>query len=182
VSYVSFVPRSGRVLVHPVLKGTYERRVQAAGPQALRDLLIQRTKDLQRTVDYLVTRDDIDPHALAYFGLSLGAVVGPISTAVEDRFAASILVSGNLRDLPGTPEVSPLNFVPRVRVPTLMINGRQDFMAPYETSQVPLFEMLGTPEADKALRTFDTGHVPDNRDVIRESNAWLDRYLGPVRN
>lgn len=182
VNYVAFVPRSGRVLVHPVLKGTYERRVQASGPQALRDLLIQRTKDLQRTVDYLLTRDDIDPGALAYFGLSMGATLGPISTAVEDRFAASILVGGGLRDLPATPEASPLNFVPRVRVPTLMINGRHDFMLPYETVQKALFELLGTPEPDKALRAFDTGHVPDNRDVIRESNDWLDRYLGPVRN
>jgi predicted esterase len=182
VQYVSFVPRSGRVLVHPVLKGTYERRVQSSGPQAFRDLLIQRTKDLQRTVDYLLTRDDIEPGALAYFGLSLGATLGPISTAVEDRFAASILVAGGLRDLPRTPEVSPLNFVPRVRVPTLMINGRQDFVAPYEASQVPLFDMLGTPAADKAHKVFETGHVPDNRDVIRESIDWLDRYLGPVRH
>jgi eukaryotic-like serine/threonine-protein kinase len=123
-----------------VLKGTYERRMQVSGPQALRDLLIQRTKDLQRTVDYLVTRDDIDPDALAYFGLSMGATLGPISTAVEDRFAASILVAGGLRELPGTPEVSPLNFAPRVRVPTLMINGKHDFMIPYETRQRPLFE------------------------------------------
>jgi hypothetical protein len=28
---------------------------------------------------------------------------------------------------------------------------------------------------------FETGHVPGNRDVIWESNLWLDRYLGPVR-
>lgn len=181
VNYVSFVPRSGRVLVHPVLKGTYERRAQPAGPQAVRDILIQRTKDVRRTVDYLLTRDDIDPDALAYFGLSMGATLGPISTAVEDRFAASILVAASLRELPDTPEVSPLNFVPRVRVPTLMINGRQDFMAPLETAQLPLFELLGTPAEDKAHKVFETGHVPDNRDVIRESIDWLDRYLGPVR-
>ena len=31
------------------------------------------------------------------------------------------------------------------------------------------------------LRVFEIGHVPDTRDIIRESNAWLDRYLGPVR-
>lgn len=181
INFVSFVPRSGRVLVHPVLKGTYERRVQASGPQAIRDLVIQRTKDLQRTVDYLVTREDIDPDRLAYFGFSLGAGVGPISTAVENRFAASILVAGGLRDRPDTPEVSPLNFAPRVRVPTLMINGLHDFIFPYETAQKPLFELLGTPAPDKEMRTFEAGHAMNNHDIIRESNEWLDRYLGPVR-
>jgi eukaryotic-like serine/threonine-protein kinase len=182
INFVSFVPRSGRVLVHPVLKGTYERRIQAAGPQAIRDLIIQRTKDLQRTVDYLVTREDIDPDRLAYFGFSLGATIGPISTAVEDRFAASILVAGGLSQRPDTPEASPLNFAPRVRVPTLMINGLHDFMSPYETRQKPLFELLGTPAPDKEMRTFDGGHAINNHDIIRESNDWLDRYLGPVRN
>jgi len=69
----------------------------------------------------------------------------------------------------------------RVRVPTLFINGRHDFMVPYETRQLPLFHLLGTPEPDKALSVFDGGHVPDSRDIIRESNAWLDRYLGPAK-
>jgi eukaryotic-like serine/threonine-protein kinase len=180
VSYVSFIPRSGRVLVHPVLKGTYERRVQVAGPQGTRDVLIQRTKDLSRTVDYLLTRDDMDPERIAYLGLSLGASTGPISTAVERRFAASILVGGGLQSLPHLPEVDPPNHAPRVRVPTLMINGRHDFMTPYERSQRPLYDLLGTPDTDKDLKVFETGHVPDSRDVIRESNLWLDRYLGPV--
>ena len=180
INFVSFVPRSGRVLVHPVLKGTYERRIQVAGPQAIRDLVIQRTKDLQRTVDYLVSREDIDPDRLAYFGFSLGASVGPISTAVEDRFAASILVAGGLHARPDTPEASPLNFASRVRVPTLMINGLHDFMFPYETRQKPLFELLGTPAPDKEMRTFEAGHAMNNHDIIRESNDWLDRYLGPV--
>ena len=180
VGYVSFIPRSGRVLVHPVLKGMYERRMEASGPQATRDVIIQRTKDLSRTVDYLLTRDDIDPDRLAYFGLSLGANAGPISTAVETRFRASVLVSGGLRSSPNLPEVDPPNYAPRVRMPTLMINGRHDFMMPYEGSQRPLFDLLGTPDPDKELKVFETGHVPDNRDIIRETNRWLDRYLGPV--
>jgi eukaryotic-like serine/threonine-protein kinase len=181
VTYVTFIPRSGRVLVRPVLQGMYERRLSISGPQAVRELLIQRTQDLQRTVDYLLSREDIDPAGLAYFGLSLGANAGPISTAVEDRFAASVLVGGGLLSYPHIPEIHPPSFAPRVRVPTLMVNGRQDFMVPHETSQLPLFERLGTPEEHKRLQVFEGGHVPDTRDVIRETNAWLDRYLGPVR-
>jgi eukaryotic-like serine/threonine-protein kinase len=82
---------------------------------------------------------------------------------------------------PASPEVDQANFAPRVRVPTLMINGRHDFFNPYETSQRPLFELLGTPARDKELRVLEAGHVPDPRDIIRESNAWFDRYLGPIR-
>jgi eukaryotic-like serine/threonine-protein kinase len=181
VNYMFFVPRSGRVLVHPVLQGTYERRLPPAGPQAARDAMIQRVKDVRRTLDYLLTRDDLDPTAIAYLGISWGANHGPIVTAVEDRFAASILVSGGLRATPTLPEVDQPSFAPRVRVPTLMINGRHDFMNPVETHLRPLFDLLGTAAPDKDLRILESGHVPDTRDIIRESNAWLDRYLGPVR-
>ncbi|TVP54291.1 MAG: hypothetical protein EA351_13500, partial [Gemmatimonadales bacterium] len=149
--------------------------------QGQRDAFIQRQKDLQRTVDYLLTRDDIDPERLAYFGISSGANAGSAATAIEDRFAVSILVAGGLIPNPDLPEIHAPNFAPRVRVPTLLISGRQDFMIPYEASQRPLFEFLGTPEEHKALKVFEAGHVPDSRDIIRESNAWLDRYLGPVR-
>jgi eukaryotic-like serine/threonine-protein kinase len=62
-----------------------------------------------------------------------------------------------------------------------MINGRHDFMNPVETHLRPLFDLLGTAAPDKDLRILESGHVPDTRDIIRESNAWLDRYLGPVR-
>jgi eukaryotic-like serine/threonine-protein kinase len=181
INYLFFVPRSGRVLVHPVLQGTYERRLPPAGPQALRDATIQRVKDVRRTVDYLLTRDELDPTAIAYLGISWGASAGPLVTAIEDRFAASILVSGGLWANPASPEISQANFAPRVRVPTLMITGRHDFLTRYETHQRPLFELLGTAAPDKDLRVFEAGHVPDPRDIIRESNAWLDRYLGPIQ-
>jgi eukaryotic-like serine/threonine-protein kinase len=137
--------------------------------------------DVRRTVDYLLTREDLDPAAVAYLGVSWGATEGPRVTAIEDRFAASVLVSGGLASNPGMPDVSQVNFAPRVRTPTLMINGRHDFLFRPEVHQEPLFQLLGTPEPDKALRMLEAGHVPDQRDVIRETNAWLDRYLGPVR-
>jgi eukaryotic-like serine/threonine-protein kinase len=53
-------------------------------------------------------------------------------------------------------------------------------MAPYETSQRPLFRLLGTPEKDKKHVVFDSGHVPPWPDVVRETLDWLDHYLGPV--
>ena len=66
-------------------------------------------------------------------------------------------------------------------MPTLMINGRDDFGTPVETNLQPMFDMLGTPPEHKRLVLLDGGHVPDSsNDVIREVLDWLDRYLGPV--
>jgi dienelactone hydrolase len=150
-------------------------------PYIWRDVIIQAAKDLRRAVDYLQTRPDIDAQRFAYFGLSLGAGVGPIMTAVEPHFKASILLGGGLYVWQRPPESEAFHFLPRVRVPTVMINGRHDFYFPWETSQVPMFELLGTPAADKRHRVFESGHVPTERpDVMKEALDWLDRYLGPV--
>ncbi len=99
--------------------------------------------------------------------------------AVEGRFRTIVLVSGGLAG-GRPPEVSNLNFAPRVRMPVLMENGRHDFSSPLEQSQRPLFHLLGTPEASKKHVLFDSGHVPPFTGVARETIDWLDRVLGPV--
>jgi len=110
----------------------------------------------------------------------MGAVVGPILTALEPRLKASILLGGGVIDVPEAPEIEPINFAPRVRMPTLMVTGRQDFSRPVETLQRPLFNLLGPPPDQKRLALIDGGHLPRLQDVIREILDWLDRYLGPV--
>jgi hypothetical protein len=127
------------------------------------------------------TRNDIDSHRLGYYGLSLGAFWGSVLTAIEPRLKASVLVGGGLpfEKLPS--EIEPLNFAPRVKVPTLMLNGREDFMFPVQSSQIPLFHLLGVSGTDKHHLTFESGHVPPWQPVVKESLDWLDRYLGPVQ-
>lgn len=183
LSYLDFVIRSGRAVLFPVYKGTFERRLPTAPPRgsrAERDLVIQWYKDLARSVDYLETRDDTDAEKLAYYGFSLGARVGPIFTALEKRFRTSVLLAGGLDYLSNPAEVDPLNFAPRVTTPTLMLNGREDFRFPLEVLQKPLFRLLGTPEADKSHVLFRGGHMPPRTEVIKATLDWLDRYLGPV--
>jgi dipeptidyl aminopeptidase/acylaminoacyl peptidase len=151
-------------------------------PNKLRDLTIMWSKDLGRTIDYLETRDDIDAAKLAYYGFSLGAVDGPVLTAIDNRFQASILASGGyLQDRP--PEIDVVNFAPRSLLPTLMINGEDDYLIPFEASQQPFFDLLGTPAEDKRHVFLEGGHLPsERRAIIREVLDWLDRYLGPVAN
>ena len=113
--------------------------------------------------------------------MSLGASVGVRFTAIEQRFKASVLMGGGLPPIKYPPEMEQVNFAPRIRVPTLMINGRSDFSNPYDTSQVPLFRLLGPPADRKQHSTFGGGHIPlEMHDVIRTILDWFDKYLGPV--
>jgi dipeptidyl aminopeptidase/acylaminoacyl peptidase len=75
-----------------------------------------------------------------------------------------------------------LNFAPRVTTPVLMLNGRYDDYFPFESSQLPLFQLLGTAVKDKKHVVYEAGHGNLPRiDQVRESVDWLDKYLGPVR-
>ena len=179
--YVDFMTRSGRAVLYPVYQGMYERGASIqTGSNAGRDLRIMWSKEIGRSIDYLETLRDIDRARIAYYGFSTGAVVGPILTALESRFKASILLGGGVGGTPMPPDFEPINFAPRVRVPTLMSAGQQDFARPVETLQRPLFNLLGVPPDQKRLALIEGGHIPRLQDIIREILDWLDRYLGPV--
>jgi cephalosporin-C deacetylase-like acetyl esterase/predicted Ser/Thr protein kinase len=181
---ISFILRSNRAMIVPHYKYTLERgpMPETRGrPDLAREIELQLSKDLGRSIDYLETRSEIDIDKLAYFGFSWGAAESPRLIAVEPRIkAAVLLLGGSGPKIP--PEVDPWNFASRVKIPVLMINGRGDFIFPLETSQIPLFRLLGTPEKDKEHRIYDGGHDIVNRlDVFKDIMDWLDRYLGPVR-
>ena len=180
--------RSGRAVLYPVYKGMYERSDQpdqTLGPRASRDRDIMWVRDLGRSVDYLESRIDIRHDQLAFYGASLGAWRGPVLLAVEDRFQAAVFLNGGLYLGPredSLPEVDPFNFVPRVKLPVLMLNGENDLLFPVNESQRIFFRLLGTAEKDKRHVIIGRGHarlVPSNEE-IRETLDWLDRYLGPV--
>ncbi len=133
-----------------------------------------------RTVDYLETRDDLNPDKIGFYGLSLGATAGAVMTAVEKRFKASVLLSGGIPGRESPPEVNLVNFASRITVPTLMLNGKQDFLFRYEEQQVPMFRLLGVPDSLKRHALWEGGHAPPRLFMIRETLDWFDRYLGPV--
>jgi len=93
----------------------------------------------------------------------------------------SILLSGGLDGIRRMPEIDPVNFAPRARMPVLMLNGRDDYVFPLETAQLPLFRLLGAPEKDKRHVVLDGGHFPPRQPVVKEILDWLDKYLGPVQ-
>ena len=102
---------------------------------------------LGRSIDYLESRADIDTEKLAYFGRSMGGVLGPILLAVEPRLKVGVLYNGGLLFYRQRPEADAFHYVPRVSVPVLMLNGRYDHFFPPETAQIPMYRLLGTPAA-----------------------------------
>jgi eukaryotic-like serine/threonine-protein kinase len=163
---------------NPEYKGTFERSSPAdLGPQAERERTIAWSRDLGRTIDYLETRSDVDRNRLAFYGVSGGAGAGVILTALEPRLKASVLQAVGVSVEP-TPEIDLVNYAPRVRLPTLMVNGRYDFEIPFHGGQRPLFELLGTEHKRHAV--LESGHALPPADVALEILPWLDRYLGPV--
>ena len=106
----------------------------------------------------------------------------PVFLAIEPRLKTGVLLSGGFETWNVPPEWDPVNFAPRVRQPVLMVNGREDFDLPYQSAQVPLFNMLGTPPADKRHVVLEGGHIPPQPQLVyKEILDWLDKYLGPVR-
>jgi hypothetical protein len=100
---------------------------------------------------------------------------------LESRLKVSVLMGAGLYVPKSRPEVDQINFAPRVTIPTLMIDGRYDFLFPRETSQEPLFHLFGTPKEHKRLAHFEGGHFVPRHHLIKETLDWLDRYLGPVQ-
>jgi dienelactone hydrolase/tRNA A-37 threonylcarbamoyl transferase component Bud32 len=184
---LSFLPKNGRVVVYPIYKGTFERRDDAlaaisegAPTRQYTDYLIQLVKDLKRSVDYLETRSDIDSKKLAYLGFSWGGLVAPVMLTAEERLSAGIVVLGGLTG-DARPEASEVNYVTRVKIPTLMLNGKYDMTFPFDTTVKPMFDLLGTPAENKRLKVYDTDHFIPRNEYMKETLAWLDRYLGPVK-
>src|SRR5262249_53714368 len=90
--YFDFLPRSGRALVYPVYKGTYERRTKAGTASEYRDMFVDWSKDLGRTLDYLQSRSDFSRDKIAFWGFSMGASYAIPAIALEPRLKTIVLM------------------------------------------------------------------------------------------
>lgn len=183
--FLSFLVKNGRAVLFPVYKATFERGNPAlagiydrADTRAFSEFLGQIVKDFRRCIDYLETRTEIDSGKLAFYGMSWGAGLGSLIPAVENRVAVNVLLAGGLGRT-GRPETHIVNYVGRVTIPTLMLNGKYD--EGIDSSIRPMFDLLGTPREHKLKIEYDTGHIPPRSEYIKETTAWLDKYFGPVR-
>jgi pimeloyl-ACP methyl ester carboxylesterase len=100
--------------------------------------------------------------------------------AIEPRFRAAVLNVAGLSAVRVRPEEDPVNFLPRIRIPVLMLSGRFDSTFPLELSQKPFYRLLGSPVDAKKQILFDGGHFLPRPLMMSASLNWLDQYLGPV--
>ena len=74
------------------------------------------------------------------------------------------------------PRASNVNFAPHIRVPVLMVNGRNDEEHPWLTRALPLWNLLREPK--KLVLIDGASHVPPPELRVPPINAWLDQQLG----
>ena len=91
-----------------------------------------------------------------------------------------MLALGGLDFQHSLPEADVINFVPHVKQPVLMLNGRYDFFFPVESTQKPFYQLLGSKKDQKKHLIYDTSHNIPRNELIKESLSWYDQYLGPV--
>jgi eukaryotic-like serine/threonine-protein kinase len=183
IARVDFFLKSGRAVIYPIYKSTYERGddLHSDYPTTThfwKDHVTMWVKDCSRSIDFLETREEIDHNKIAYFGVSWGGAMGAIIPAVEKRIKVNVLLVAGLLFQRSLPEVDAIYFLPRIKTPVLMLNGKYDFFFPYETSQRPFFEMLGTGKENKRIIAYEGGHSVPRTQLVKESLAWLDRYFG----
>ena len=153
-----------------------------------------------RTVDYLLTRPEVDPRRIGCVGLSVGGVRSAHLAALDDRIKAAVVVGwmtsfpaqlkrrvrntiGHTKLVPGLyryldyPDVASL----AMPTPLLVINGSRDEL--FEPAGVRAsFEKLaacyakaGVPEHVRT-RLYDTPHE-FNAEMQPEAWGWLAKHL-----
>ncbi len=176
--------RGGRAIFLVVLKGFAGREPVGAygqlemGSKEHQEVLMGWAIDMQRGMDYLETRPEIDRRRIAFWNDST-VEFGAVFAAVDHRYASVLLIGGGSyaqwQHL--APEVNPLHFAPHIRAPKLLLNGRYDDGCPERTSVEPLFRLLREP---KKRATFEGGHVPAPEIAVPLINTWFNETLGPV--
>lgn len=177
--------KSGRAVFGVVLKGYLERPFPANynPPEnstiEFRKQMVNWITDLRRGIDYLESREDIDKQRLGFLGISNGANVGLVLTAIETRYKSLAFISAGLEKEFRTriAEANPINFASQIRTQKLVVNGRFDETFPYNTDAKPLFKLLREP---KNVVLYQGGHIPTPDFYVPTTNNWFDETLGTV--
>ncbi len=177
--------KSGRAVFAVVLKGYVQRQFPTGyalpdnSTVEFRKQMVNWITDLRRGVDYLETRDDLNKEKIGFLGISNGANVGLILTAIETRYKTLVFESAGLEKDFRTriSETSPIKFASQIKTQKLVINGRYDETFPLNTDAKPLFKLLREP---KKIVLYDGGHIPTVEFFVPTVNNWLDETLGNV--
>lgn len=158
---------------------------------------VQLIVDLQRAVDVLLARDDVDSARLAYVGVSYGGAMGGLFAGVERRLATYVLRVGDggliahftgAEDPPTPPGLSdaawhawrtamepiePIRFVGRSNAPIFFQNGEQDRLVPPADARAYHAAAGG----NKKISWYPAGHGLDQQATL-DMYDWLHQKVG----
>jgi dienelactone hydrolase len=177
----AYLLKEGYAVFLPIYLSTYEREDELKSDypndsETYKDHVIKWGMDYKRTIDYIATRKDMDISNLSYFGSSWGGFMSNILLAIDDRVKNSVLYVAGLCFQRSKKEVEAVHYTSRITIPVLMLNGKYDQFFPLETSQIPMFKLLGTEEKDKKHYVYETGHFLPSEELVKEHLAWLAKY------
>jgi uncharacterized protein len=159
---------------------------------------VQLITDMQRGVDVLIARRDVDPARLAYVGVSYGGAMGALLAGVERRLKTYILAVGDgglvshftgaddpadgpfgvsreqwQRWLTAMRPIEPLRFVVRAAPASIFFqSGRQDRLVP----PVDAMWLHSAASEPKTVRWYDAGHGLGPQARI-DQLQWLHRTI-----
>ena len=173
--------RSGYAVIHPIYKGTYERgypefrNYVGNTSKTYSDQIIMMVKDYSRAIDYVEGKDEF-LNEIYYYGVSWGGMLGPLFLANENRIKGAIWQVAGLGARDMRPEANPLTYLNQIDRPVLMLNGKYDQYFPYETSQLPMYDLLSLIEPRKKMVTYESAHSPPRGLVRKEILSWLEKF------
>jgi dienelactone hydrolase len=159
---------------------------------------IQLIKDLQRAVDVLRARTNVDAERLAYLGVSYGGAMGALFVGIERRLKAAVLVVGDgglVSHFTGPEDsgfmagvscatrvdwframtpIEPIRFIPHAPPTALLLqNGRSDTLVPVADAEAL---QAAAPQL-KTIRWYDAGHGL-NQQALFDRLDWLHEKIG----
>ncbi|MCC5931805.1 MAG: acetylxylan esterase [Cyclobacteriaceae bacterium] len=153
-----------------------------------REIIRQSVVDLQRSLDYLESRENIDMQRTGFFGISLGGIIGTVFCAIDKRLKVPViaLAGGQLNLMYGSDALSnetstfletidPILFVKEIHPrPLLMINAENDEVVPPITSKL-LFSQAKKP---KEIIWYDAKHrnIP-LLEAYQEGLNWFQKHM-----
>ena len=158
---------------------------------------IQAIKDLQRAVDVLRSRPNVDDERIAFVGFSWGGATGALLVGIERRLKAAALVVGhagqvslvtgpegfkNISVLPCARRVAfiramtpiePIRFVGQANIPLLLQNGSFDVYVPVYLAE----ELHAVVPQPRTILWYSAGHGLNQQAVI-DRHDWLVQQIG----
>jgi dienelactone hydrolase len=159
---------------------------------------IQLIEDLQRAVDVLGARPNVDAGRIAYVGVSYGGAMGALFVGIERRIKAAVLVVGDgglvshytsaknvglLASLScatraawfkAMAPIEPIRFIPHAPpVALLLQSGRIDELVPSADAEA----LHSAAPMPRTIRWYEAGHQLDQQ-ARQDQHDWLSEQIG----